>query len=170
MNRIKLIKSIFLVLFGVLSSCSESQFIEEELCSDNCLEINYLGYWESKNGGSINVVTFDEIRSEPSSIILSSGEVIDLVKIKATSSISEDFIQFSILKNQIGVNVLFNQHFTYRVGWPTYNGTPRIKLTPTINNEKELKATFSGELEHWNNGTKVLQILKINYGKINVKY
>ena len=163
---------VFPFLLAFFFSCSENEktiLIEDE---QDKLKVNYLGYWESITHGLSKVEIFDNLIITPKTIKVSTNEDIKVLQIFATNNDDESFIEFTILANTIGTDVLYNRHLNYKVFWPKYNLAEDVFINFNVeeNNETSLKLKFSGTLVHWNEGTQNLQRLVIHDASLTYNY
>ena len=161
-------KLAFFVL--ILFSCSGDDSEDKKTTNLNGIDITYLSYWESVGDGRSTSNVFDEITIRERIENISENEQVNVLEITARSSTLSDYIVFSVIKDKIGPETLFNNHFNFIVRWPTYNARSSFQFNVTTNNENELIANFQGELEHWNNNTNIMQVIDVSLGLISIKF
>lgn len=160
-----------ILMVALLISCTVNQWEEdkEEVSDDEIIIVH------DEHFRGIERVVFKDV--EVTTIIeqISATEEVEVLLINAFSgSETNQHLIFKVFPNSLGNNVLFNNFFVYKFdrGLTVIYTNPNdsVSLNVLTNNDSQFTATFSGELEHWNNGTQQLQLLDISSGTISIKY
>lgn len=162
---------IFSLLILFFISCTEDKSIPNKPFSpDNKLVIRYQGYYERYFELPDKVEAYNDITVDQITEQVSPTEEIDLLQIVARSTDTDKYISFTVLANDNGNNILYNNEFAFRTsGGATYFPL-NLYFEVLTNNGTEFVAKFSGELKHYNQYEDVYIYLDIRSASVEIVY